>query len=89
MVIETIADTATDRVLGAEPVQRAVLQAEGDHAATLAVLHQQVEREVLDEVVAVVAERLAVQRVQQRVAGPVGHAAAPMSLAALGWNTAG
>lgn len=32
----------------------AVLEAERYHAATLAILHQQVERHVLDEVIAVV-----------------------------------
>jgi hypothetical protein len=35
-------------------MKRAVLEAEGDHAATLAILHQQVESEVLDKVVAVI-----------------------------------
>ena len=37
-----------------ESVDAAVLEAEGDDAAALAVLHQQVQREVLHEVVAVV-----------------------------------
>jgi hypothetical protein len=35
-------------------VNGSVLEAHGDDAAALAVLHQQVEREVLDEVVAIV-----------------------------------
>ena len=45
-----------------EPVDGAVLQAEGDDAAALAVLHQQVQGEVLDEVVAVVPEKLVVSK---------------------------
>ena len=46
-----------DGVLGAEPVDSTVLEAEGDHAAALSVLHQQVQGEVLDKVVAVVSEK--------------------------------
>lgn len=57
----------------------AVLEAQGHHAAALPVLHEQVEGEVLDEVVAVVLEGLAVQGVEQGVAGPVSHTAAPGS----------
>ena len=37
-----------------EPVNAAVLEAEGDDAAALAVLHEQIEGEVLHKVVAVV-----------------------------------
>ena len=48
----------------AETVQGAVLHVEGDNTNTLAVLHDQVEREVLDEEVGVVAEGLAIECVQ-------------------------
>ena len=37
-----------------ESVKRSIFEAEGDDTLALAVLHQQVEGEVLDEVVAVV-----------------------------------
>ena len=46
-----------DRVLGAEPVDGAVLETESDHSATLTVLHQKVQGKVLDKVVAVVSEK--------------------------------
>lgn len=45
-------------VLRAEAVQRAVFEANSDHAFADTVLHQQVQREVLDEVLAVEAQRL-------------------------------
>lgn len=51
------------RVLGVETMQRSVLETERDHTPTLAALHQQIEGEILDEVIAVVAQRLAVERV--------------------------
>ena len=40
-----------------EPMKRSVFEAERDDTLALAVLHQQVEGEVLDEVVAVVPVR--------------------------------
>ena len=58
------------------PVDRAVLEAQGHHAAALPVLHQQVQGKVLDEVVTVVLKGLAVQGVQEGVASTVGHTAA-------------
>ena len=71
------------RVLGVETMQRAVFKAKGDDTTALAVFHQQIKGEVLDEVVAVVAQRLAVKRVQEWVTRTIGHAAAAMGLAAL------
>jgi hypothetical protein len=67
-----------DSVGGVEAVDAPVLQVHGHHthAAALAV-HEQVEGEVLDEVLAVVLERGPVERVQQGMARPVGHTASP------------
>lgn len=70
-------------VLSVEAMQRPILQAERDHTAALIAFHQQIESEILDEVVAVVAQRLAIECVQQWVTGSVGHATASMSLATL------
>merc|ERR550517_1091132 len=70
-------------VIGVEPVDGAILEAERDHTPALAILHQEVDGKVLDEVVAVVAEALAVQSVEEGVAGPVSDTAAPVSLASL------
>ena len=47
-----------DGVLGAEAVDGAVLHAEGDHALTLPVLHQQVQGEVLHKVTGVITQGL-------------------------------
>ena len=47
-----------DGVLGVEPVNGAILQAKGNHSATLAPLHDEVQGKVLNEVVAVVLQGL-------------------------------
>jgi hypothetical protein len=62
-----------------------VLEAESDHALALRALlvHDQVEGKVLDEELAVVAHRLAVQCVQHGVPGAVGGGRAAVGLAAL------
>jgi hypothetical protein len=72
-----------DRILRPEAVQSPVLEAEGDYAPALALLHEQVQGEVLHEVVAVVAEGLPVEGVEEGVTRPVGDATAPMGLTAL------
>ncbi len=72
------------RLLGAEAVQRAVVQVPGHDAAARAVLvHDQVEREVLDEELRVVLERLLIERVQHGVAGAVGRRAGALRRRAL------
>mmetsp|Transcript_2453 Transcript_2453/g.7277 ORF Transcript_2453/g.7277 Transcript_2453/m.7277 type:complete len:379 (-) Transcript_2453:147-1283(-) len=68
------------RLVRAEAVQRTVLHAHGQHAHALALMHQQVEREVLDEELRVVPHGLPVERVQQRVACAVGRARAAVRL---------
>jgi hypothetical protein len=69
--------------VGAEAVEGAVLEVEGNDTDTLAVLHQEVDREELDEEVGVVAERLAVEGVEKSVAGTVGSGGAAVGLATL------
>ncbi len=66
--------------LRTEAVDRAVVEAHGDHAdafllAIRAVLHDQVEREIFDEEVRGVFQALLVERVQHGVTGPVGGGA--------------
>ena len=62
-----------------------VLQAQRDHALALPALlvHDKVQRKVLDEELAVVPHRLAVERVQHRVPRAVGGRGAAVGLAAL------
>lgn len=71
------------RIRRLEPMQRPILEVEGDNAPTRTVIHEKIESEVLDEVVAIVFKRLSVQGVEEGVAGAVGDAAAPMRLPAL------
>src|SRR3546814_658473 len=64
------------RALGAKQVQRALGEVQREHAAAGTVgVHDQVEREILDEELGVMRQRLLVQRVQDRVAGAVGGGA--------------
>ena len=68
--------------MGAESVQRAVVELEGDHAAADAlVVHDQVDGEEFDVEFRGVAQRLAVHRVQHGVAGAVGGGAGALRLA--------
>ena len=72
-----------DGLVRAETMQGAVLHVERDDTNTLAILHDQVEREVLDEEIGVVAEGLAIERVQQSVAGTVSGSSATICLTTL------
>lgn len=72
-----------DRLMCTEPVQSTVLHIQGDHTDALAVLHNEVERKVLDEEVCVVPERLAIERVQECVACSVCGSGAAIRLPAL------
>ena len=66
-----------------EAVERTVLHVERHDTDTLAVLHDEIKSEVLDEEVGVVAERLAVECVEKRVTGTVRGGSAAVRLAAL------
>ena len=55
----------------------AVFKTQGNHSTAFSFLHEQVEGKVFDKVVAVIAQGLPVERVQQRVACAVSDAAAP------------
>lgn len=82
-VSTSVATGSQDSVVGKESVQSTILLVVGKDTAALAVLHNQVKGEELDEVVGVVAQRLAVQSVQEGVAGSVGSGAGAVSLATL------
>jgi hypothetical protein len=72
-----------DSVLGQEAVESAVLLVVGDHTAALAILHDQLKGKVLDEVVCVVSEGLAIEGVEQGVSGTIGSSTTPVSLTSL------
>ena len=79
------------RALGTEQVQGALGHVQRQHAAAGAVgVHDQVEREVFDEELRVVCQRLLVQRMQDRVAGAVGGGAGALgdALAVVGGHAA-
>jgi len=58
--------------MGAEAVDRAVVEIPRHHAANGAVIDDQVEREILDEEIDLMLDALAVERVQDGVTGAVG-----------------
>lgn len=66
-----------------EAVQGTVFHVERNDTDTLAVLHDQVQREVLDEEVRVVAQRLAVESVENGVSSSVSGSGATVGLATL------
>eukprot|EP00760_Papus_ankaliazontas_P024347 PhM_4_TR2254/c0_g1_i1/m.78351 len=68
----SVATRRQDRVLGAEPVDRAVVDAHGhDAAADVLLVHDEVERQVLVEEAHAVLEGLAVERVEHGVASAI------------------
>lgn len=79
----TVATSGKNGVVRAEAVESAILLVVGDHTLALAVLHDQVNGEELNEVVGVVPERLAVKSVQKSVTCAVGGGAAAVGLATL------
>jgi len=64
-------------------MQRSVLHVHRDDTHAFAILHHQVEGEVLDEKVGVVAEGLTVKSVKDGVAGSIGGSCASICLTAL------
>ena len=68
--------------LGAEAMERSIVQLPGGYASTCAFLvHDQVEREILDEEFRLVLERLPVKRMQHGVTRPVGCCAGSLNRA--------
>jgi hypothetical protein len=70
-------------LVGTETVKGSVLHVEGNDTDTLAVLHNQVQGEVFDKVLRVMSQGLAVECVENGVAGTVGSGGASVSLATL------
>ena len=66
-----------------ETVKGTILHVQRNNTNTLSILHDEVESEVFDEEVRVVSERLAVECVQDGVAGTVSDGGAAIGLAAL------
>ena len=79
----SVATSSQDGLVSAETVKSTVLHVQSDDTNALAILHDQVEREVLDEEVGVVAERLAVEGVEESVTGTVGGGSTAVCLTTL------
>ena len=79
----TVTTSSKNGLVRTEPVEGTVLHVERDDTNTLAVFHDQIEREVLDEEVRVVPEGLAVQGVEEGMTGTVGGSSTSIRLPAL------
>jgi len=79
----TVSTSGENSVVCAEPVKSTVLLVVSHDTLALAVLHDQISSEVLDEVVGVVAERLTVESVKKSVSSSVSSSATPVGLATL------
>lgn len=82
-VSTSVTTSGQDGVLSAETMDGTILLVVGNDTLALAVLHDQIGGEVLDEVVGVVAERLSVKSVKKSVAGSVSGGAASVGLTTL------
>ena len=67
-----IAASGENDLAGAETMDGAIVQIPRHHADADAIVHDEVEREIFDEEVHIVFHALAIQRVQNGVAGAVG-----------------
>ena len=80
-----------DHKLRTEAMNGAVVELHADDAAAAAILHDQVDREELNEEFGLVSQRLTVERMQHCMAGPVGRRASALrrrTLAELGGHAA-
>lgn len=72
-----------DSLVCTEAVEGAILHVQRDDTNAFAVLHDEIECEVLDEEVGVVPEGLAVERVEESVPGTIRRRCAAVGLATL------
>jgi hypothetical protein len=79
----TITTSSKNGVLGTEAMDGTILHAVGNDTAANAILHDQINNEVLDEEDAVVAESLTVKSVQDGVTGTISGGGAADSLTTL------
>src|SRR3954447_25180470 len=88
-ICATIAARGENGHVRTEAVNFAFRHVDGDDAAAHAVLHDQVDREVLDEKRRGMTDRLLIQGVEHRVTGTVRRRAGPLrnSLAKVGGHT--
>lgn len=70
-------------MMSSESVQLSSLQFPGQNPFAASAVHEQIEGEILDEIMHVVAKTLAVEGVKHRVAGPVSDGTGSFSLSTL------
>ena len=79
----SVAAGGENGLVRSEAMKRAVLHVQCHDTDALAALHNEIEGEVLDEEVGVVAERLAIERVEESVSGTISGSSAAVGLATL------
>jgi len=76
----TVSSGGKDGLVRAETVKGSVLHVQGEDTTALAVLHDEVQGEVLDEEVGVVAKGLTIKGMKNRVTGTISDGSAAVSL---------
>lgn len=79
----TVATSSEDSLVAAEPVKGTIFHVKGNDTNTFAVLHDQVEGEVFDEEVGIVAEGLAIEGVENGMTSTVSSSSAAVGLTTL------
>lgn len=73
----------TYSILSSKAMNRTILQTQCSYTSALSIFHYQIQCKVLNEVVAIIPQRLTIEGVQQRMASSVSNTAAPMGLTSL------
>ena len=81
-VSSSITTSSQDGLVGPEAVEGTIFHVECNDTNTLAILHDQVESKVFDEEVGVMAERLAIEGVEQGMTGTVSGSRTAVCLTA-------
>jgi hypothetical protein len=76
----SVSSGGEDGLVRAETVKGTILHVQSEDTTALAVLHDEIQSEVLDEEVGVVAERLSVKSVENGVTGTISDGSATVSL---------
>lgn len=82
-VCATVTAGRENRLVRTETVECAILHIEGNNTNALTVLHYQVQREVFDEEVRVMAERLAIECVEKSMSSTISGSCATICLTTL------
>merc|ERR1719494_1312994 len=79
-VCTAISSSSKDCVFGSDSVKGSIFKAEGKNTQAPSFVHQKIHCKVLDEIVTIISERLAIQCVKQRMSSTISNSTASMGL---------